>query len=44
MFAEGSAIIWALWLARDKKFQSIIVEGDSNICVYALNKNLNEAC
>ena len=43
-FAEVTTIVWALQLARDKKFQSIIVRGDSKIYVDALNKNLEEAC
>ena len=32
-FVEAFAIIWALHLARDEKFQSIIVKGDSKIHV-----------
>ena len=42
-FAETSAIIWALQLAKDKKFRSIIVESDSKLYGDAINKNL-EAC
>ena len=42
-FAKASTIVWDLQLVRDDKFQSIIVEGDSKICVDALNKNLDEA-
>ena len=32
-FVEAFAIIWALHSARDEKFQSIIVKGDSKIHV-----------
>ena len=42
-FAETSAIIWALQLAKDKKFWSIIVKSDSKLYGDAINKNL-EAC
>ena len=42
-FAEVTAIGWALQLARDEKFQSITIKGDSKIYVDALNKNLEEA-
>ena len=42
-FAEASTIVWDLQLVRDDKFQSIIFEGNSKICVDALNKNLDEA-
>lgn len=42
-FAETSAIICALQLAKDKKFRSIIVESDSKLYGDAINKNL-EAC
>ena len=32
-FVEAFAIVWALHWARDEKFQSIIVKGDSKIHV-----------
>lgn len=42
-FAETSAINWALQLAKDKKFRSLIVKSNSKFYVDAINKNL-EPC
>ena len=42
-FVEVTAVVWALQLTREKKFPSIIVNGDSKIYVDAFNKNLEDA-
>jgi hypothetical protein len=38
MQAEASAIQWALNLAKDDRFENIILEGDAKICFDALNE------
>ena len=40
--AGAFAILWALELAVTKKFQKIIVEGDSKICIDAINGDQND--
>jgi ribonuclease HI len=39
--AEAAALFWAVQLAFEKDFKYVIIEGDSKICIDALNGNLN---
>jgi ribonuclease HI len=39
--AEAAALFWAVQLAIQKDFKHVIIEGDSKICINALNGNLN---
>ncbi len=39
--AEIVALLWAIQLAFEKDFKHVITEGDSKICIDALNGNLN---
>jgi ribonuclease HI len=38
---EAAALFWAVQLATEKDFKHVIIEGDSKICIDALNGNLN---
>uniref|UniRef100_A0A2N9EEP0 RNase H type-1 domain-containing protein n=1 Tax=Fagus sylvatica TaxID=28930 RepID=A0A2N9EEP0_FAGSY len=42
LFAEASAFLWALQLAKNSGMQQIIVEGDAKLVVEALLKNAND--
>ncbi|XP_075636787.1 uncharacterized protein LOC142609029 [Castanea sativa] len=35
--AEAAAIVWALNLAMEEKFQNIVIEGDAKLCFDAIN-------
>ncbi len=39
--AEAAALFWTVQLAIEKDFKHVIIEGDSKICIDALNGNLN---
>ena len=42
LFAEASAFLWALQLAKNLGMQQIIVEGDAKLIVEALLNNAND--